>query len=231
MKKILITFMIIILLAVGTVLYWQYDNVIALINGLNHSPVDIAKQIDENRESLKKKIQNYTKDNINDITAEDEQKLLEGELSVEDISEKYNLPIDVMTDDVTNNKDLDIIKDQNNGESVDKAVSEGVSKMYALKAKYVSKLGELERKVIDEYSKLSKEQQNEKSKYDLVMKNLEYVAELEKKCDTEVAEVLTTLEIELSKLNADKEIIQILHEAYENEKELKKSYYLSLYKK
>jgi hypothetical protein len=55
------------------------------------------------------------------------------------------------------------------------------------------------------------------------------VANLEKTCDSEVDKVVAELEKKLKELGGDLEIIQIIKDAYDEEKELKKSYYLSLY--
>ena len=61
------------------------------------------------------------------------------------------------------------------------------------------------------------------------MANIDYVAGLEKTCDSEVDKVVTELEKKLKELKGDLGIIQTIRNAYEEEKELKKSYYLSLY--
>lgn len=242
-RNILVTFLIIIAVFISTIVYWQYDNISALINGVNSSTEDLAQKMDENRANLKVEVERYISEPIADITAEDEQKLLKGEVTVEEIADKYNLPLEYMKDsDTENNESNNTPVEKNdfpdNSENkqtdtkeIDKAISEGVSKMYALKAKYVNKLGELEREVIKEYSSLPKEQQNKDGKYKMLMDNLDYVAKLEKKCDNEVAKVLDDLESELKKLNGDTEIIKILRDAYKQEKEIKKSYYLSLYNK
>jgi hypothetical protein len=242
-SKILLTILTIITVVACVVLYAQYDNISALINGLNSSTEDLAAEMDDNREKLKEEVEKYTSSSINDISAEDEEKLLNGEITVEDVAEKYNLPLEYMQDDNESTPDnsSDTISTsgntspvtadkKDNEKEIDAAISSGVSKMYALKAKYVSKLGELEREVIKEYSNLPKEKQTEDNKYSLVMKNIDYVADLEQQCDSEVANVISTLESELIRLNSNTEIIQILKDAYQQEKEVKKSYYLSLYK-
>ena len=244
--KVLITLLIIIAAAAGILLYAQYDNISALIYGLNTSSEDLASRMNDNREKLKTEVEKYTSGKINDITAEDEKKLLDGEITIEDVAEKYNLPLEYMKDDnidgMNSNGDstgtsystapsISASNGTVNTKAIDAAISDGVSKMYAIKAKYVNKLGELEREVVKEYSSLPKENQTEDSKYVIVKDNINYVAELEKKCDDEVAKVLSTLEAELKKLNGDTEIIEILRDAYQDEKEVKKSYYLSLYKK
>ena len=116
-----------------------------------------------------------------------------------------------------------------NSKQIEKEIGDSVGRMYALKAKYVNKLGELEREVIDQYAKLPESKQNMDAKKELVMSNLDYIAKLEKTCDTEVGEVISSLEENLKDLGGDLKIIQILKKSYNDEKELKKSYYLSLY--
>ncbi|KAF5037163.1 hypothetical protein DSECCO2_567570 [anaerobic digester metagenome] len=237
-SKVLLIILTVIVLAAGVVLYVQYDNISALINGMNTSSEDLASQMNNNREKLKEEVEKYTSNPINDISAEDEKKLLNGEISIEDVAEKYHLPLDYMKDSSEDTYSSDATPESANTvpeisdeKAIDAAISDGVSKMYALKTKYVNKLGELEREVIKKYSNLPKEKQTEENKYSLVMNNIVYIAGLEKKCDNEVAKVLSTLESELIRLNGDTEIIQILKDAYQQEKEVKKAYYLSLYKK
>ncbi len=231
--KILLTLFLIILIIVGALAFWQRDNISALINGMKYSSDDLALQLDTKREELKTKVEKYTSAAINDISAEDEEKLFNGGMTIEEISDKYKLPIDVMKEnpDQSKNADNTSVAGEDNSKAIDDAISAGVSKMYALKAKYVSKLGELEREVINEYSSLPKEKQNAKSKKEIVTKNINYIAEMEQKCDSEVKTALSTLKKQLKELNGDTEIVSILEEAYENEKELKKAYYLSLYNK
>lgn len=232
-RKVLLISLLVLAAALSSVLIWQRENISALINGMKYSPEEIAIQLDNKREELKTEVEKYTSASIRDLSAEDEEKLLKGQITLEELSEKYNLPLDVMKDENTDTLDeIEIVEskdDKGSAKEIDKVISDSVSRMYALKAKYVSKLGELERTVYDEYLKLPKEKQNSSGKKELVTKNLNYVADLEHRCDNEVAEVISKLEKELKRLNGDTEIINILNDAYKNEKELKKSYYLSLY--
>ncbi|MEL7647934.1 MAG: hypothetical protein AAGU76_07560 [Sedimentibacter sp.] len=234
--KVLIALLILIAAAAGVVVYYYGDNISALISGMNSSSEDLAVKMNENREKLKTQVEKYTSVQVADMSAEDEEKLLSGEISLEDVAEKYNLPVDYMRDDdVTgisykSTAPVAVSKNDNTNE-IDAVVGESVSRMYALKAKYVNKLGELERAVFKEYSSLPKEKQNDDAKYKIVLNNLNYVSELEKKCDDEVSNVLASLQTELEKLEGDTEIIGILQKAYQDEKEVKKAYYMSLYNK
>lgn len=234
--KILLTFLMIMVIIAAGVFIWQYDNIAALINGLNNSTEDLAVKIDDHRNKLKTEVKKYVPETIEDISAEDEQKLLKGEMNIDEIAEKYNLPIEYMKDEevLIPEKVLDeiIVSDDlqsDNIKKIEKEIGDSVARMYALKAKYVNKLGELEREVIKEYTKLPKSKQNTEGKKELVMSNIDYVASLEKTCDTEVGKVVSSLEKNLKELGGDLEIIQVLKKAYTDEKELKKSYYLSIY--
>ncbi len=236
--RMLILMLTVIVSVAALVIFWQYDNISALISGLNNSTDELAEKMNENRANLKSEVGKYTAESITDISAEDEKKLIKGEITVEEVADKYNLPLDYMKDSDTGGSEENTNKPQDtlinvptDSKTIDKAISEGVSKMYALKAKYVNKLGEVERAVLEEYKNLPKEKQNKDGKYKILMDNLDGVAKLEKKCDDEVAKVLSDLEEELERLNGDTEIIKILKESYKQEKEIKKSYYLSIYNK
>ena len=234
-KILLALLMVIVFLTVGVVA-WQYDNITALINGLNNSTENLAVKIDDHRNKVQTEVKKYAPETIEDISAEDEQKLLKGEMNIDEIAEKYNLPIEYMKDEevIIPEKKPDATKipddlQSDNIKKIEKEIGDSVARMYALKAKYVNKLGELEREVIKEYSNLPKSKQNSEGKKELVMSNINYVAKLEKTCDTEVDKVVSSLEQNLKELGGDLEIIQVLKKAYTDEKELKKSYYLSMY--
>lgn len=238
--RISLTILTVIILASAAVVLWQYDNISAILNGLTKSSEDIASEIDKKRDDLKVKVEKYTNSSINDLTAEDERKLLRGEMSLDEIAEKYNLPIEYMNDENNDKNNFPTTREDTgskpasseaavDSQKIEKEIGDSVSRMYALKAKYVNKLGELEREVIDQYSKLPEEKQNKEGKKKLVMANVDYVAKLEKTCDSEVDKIISSLEKNLRELGGDLEIIKILKDAYTDEKELKKSYYFSLY--
>ncbi|HHZ00719.1 MAG: hypothetical protein QM227_09450 [Bacillota bacterium] len=240
--KILLVILAVILMAAGALVVWQYDNISALIKGLSSSSEDLAVKIDEHRNKVKTEIEKYVPKPIEDISAEDEKKLILGEISPEEVAEKYKLPLEYMKDDI-NNKIPDkkpaasvnespkpsVNKPVDKNKLIEEEISNSLAQLYALKAKYVNKLGELEREVKEQYLNLPKSKQNKEGKKELVMANIDYVANLEKTCDSEVDKVVAELEKKLKELGGDLEIIQIIKDAYDEEKELKKSYYLSLY--
>jgi len=237
MKKVILSILLLMIMAASAA-YNQRDYIIALINGTRYSPEELHTQIKDNKASLKDELQKYTEATFDDITAEDEEKLLKGEITLEEISEKYKLSFDDKDSKITSNVN-DSESTNNDGSSsnsdkskaIDKAVSSSVSQMYALKATFVSELGEVARQAYTEYTSLPKEKQNSEGKSEVVINNINKVSQLEQNCDAKVEYLLSDLQSELEQLNGDTEIIQVLRNSYEEEKEIKKSYYLSLYYK
>lgn len=233
MKKVLKVvgiLLLVVFVVVAAVFIWQNDNVTAMINGSSESSGEIGSQIDSEREEFKSQIEKYTSNTVTDISAEDEKKLLAGQVSLEEIYEKYNYPVKGYENNETSgNSSIQQSDAKDSASSVDDAVGVGIGKMYALKASYVSKIGELGKSAYSRYMALSENERTSNNKKKIVTDAVNSVAGLEKDCDSEVETILSELEEQLSELGSDStEIIKTLREAYNDEKSLKKSYYISL---
>lgn len=109
-------------------------------------------------------------------------------------------------------------------------VAEYVAKMYVIKSEFVGVLNEFEANIKSQYLALPKEQRTTATKAKIVSDNMEYVSSLEAQCDARVDAVTNEL-YELMKANGkDTALVDAIKTAYVNEKELKKAYYVSLYK-
>lgn len=231
MKKIFLTILTLIIIAASTIAYIQRDNISAIINGTKYSSEELEEQISENKENLKEELQKYTTKTINDISAEDEEKLIKGEITLEEVSEKYNYNTSNTNteNDSESNSNNNQIPSNENTNSMDTVINDSVSQLYAIKASFVSELGAVVRQAYTEYKSLPKEKQNSSGKQEVVLNNINKISQLEKSCDAEVELILSHLQSELEELNGDTEIVEVLRASYEDEKEAKKSYYLSLY--
>lgn len=101
-----------------------------------------------------------------------------------------------------------------------------VAKLYLYKAQYVAKLGQLEKSAKDEYSALPEEKQTAAEKKAILMSKISEAAALEKTCDEQVDQLLQSLSAELTEEGGDLSILDVIRDTYENEKALKKAYYL-----
>lgn len=111
-KKTIIAVIVMILMIILSLILWQRENIMAFYNSRVYTSEEIAKQLDESKEKAKKELEEkYPSVSFNDISAEDELKLMSGEISLEEISEKYDLPLAVLKDDTDSQKNGKKIKE------------------------------------------------------------------------------------------------------------------------
>lgn len=153
-----------------------------------------------------------------------------------------NPAVNVPPSDVSNNSSMP--KPENSGtqtgtdisgmkmteEQYNMKVAELVAKMYSIKADFVSKLSSFENDVIAQYKALPADQRTTAAKSKIVSENMNYIMGLEAQCDAQVQAVtseLTSIMVANGKSTA---LVDQINAAYINEKEIKKAYYVSLYK-
>lgn len=115
-----------------------------------------------------------------------------------------------------------------NSKDVDLIVGDRIVQLYSLKAVYLGQLGQLEAQAKSAYKNLPKEQRNLVGKQSIANRYMGQALGYMESCDAEVAAILSGLESELNAVNADTSVIQTIQAAYENEKAMKKAYYVKL---
>ena len=111
-----------------------------------------------------------------------------------------------------------------------KKVADLVAKVYVIKANFTSLLAALEDSAISSYKALPASERTHASKAKIVSDNMSYVLGLEAQCDAQVKAVTDELTALLKQYGKDTALVDSINSAYQQEKELKKAYYLSLYK-
>lgn len=142
------------------------------------------------------------------------------EQAVEKILSESNIVKSEKTDDVQGEKTQKNTVDTDSSE----IVSDYTVKLYSLKATYLGQIGNL----IDE---AKADYKSGASASELMSKYLSNAASLEKEADSQVDSLLNELKSKLNEIGADTGIVNTMKSSYENEKALKKSYYLSLFNK
>ncbi len=214
-KILLALFAVLFVLSAGFCV-WQADNIKAVLNSFKYTDDQIDKMIADNKESLDKEIKEKY-DIISDFTDEDEAKILSGEMSVEEAVGKKRAELEK-----AEIKDSNDVKNKTN-----KIVSNRIIEFYSLKAYYLGQLGQMEAKVKKDYLALPKEKKNLVGKKELVSKYMSVASSLLAQCDAKMAELTAKLEKEIKAVGGDTSIIDTINKAYENEKNLKKAYYMS----
>jgi len=209
----------VLILTIGIIVgIWQYNNIMVIVKTLTTSGDEIAQEIDKSKKDFEKEVQAKYPLVISDLTAEEERKLMKGELSVEDA-------VATLTQKYEDAKKTSVKVSQ---AEVDRLIGDKAIELYSLKAYYLGQLGQLEASVKTDYLALPKEKRNLIGKQELVSKYMNTALGLLKQCDARVEELLAELKTGLEAINADTSIIQTIRDAYENEKNLKKAYYIKL---
>ena len=220
-KRVILIVFLTVVVGLVALFVWQYDNIMAVVKVVSNTNEEIAKEIDESKLVLEKNLKEQYPSVISDFTAEEERQIIKGELSVEEavanLNKKYQtVKVEQKTDNTATSPEVDAL------------IGDKVIELYSLKAYYLGQLGQMEAAVKKEYVKLPKEERNLVGKQALVNKYMNTALALLSQCDKQVEELLSELKGGLEDLNADTSIIKTIRSAYENEKTLKKAYYLSL---
>ena len=234
-KKKTIAFCIllgVVLLIFGIAL-WQADNINAVINSFKYTQEELSEMINKNQEELNKEVQEKY-NVVDDFSAEDEAKIMSGEMTVEEAVEKKKEEAEKKQKENIQNEDKNNTAKQTGTKvspeakkKTDAIVSERIIEFYSLKAYYLGQLGQMEAKVKADYAALPKEKRNLVGKQELVSKYMSVATSLLNQCDAKMAQLTAELEKEIKAVGGDTSIVGTIKKTYENEKNLKKSYYIS----
>ncbi len=209
-----------------TLCYWQYGNLKSWFLSAKYSDVELTEQIQANKDKVDDLLKQYGGTTIRDFTFAEEEQIRKGEITPDEAMILLTVPqsADHVLD--TGNGSKDDAKTSELQKQQEAVIGRHIATLYGLKSDYLAKLGKLERETAAAYQALPKEEQNAFAKDKIVAGSLAKAAALENSCDRQVDEVLAALQKDLQAYDGDPAIVQILKEAYKNEKSLKKAYYL-----
>lgn len=110
-------------------------------------------------------------------------------------------------------------------------ISELIAKVYSIKSNFMATLDSFEEKIISEYKALPEEQRTTATKAAIIADNMSYMLSLEAQCDAQIKAVTDEMTALMKQYGKDLTLVDSINTAYINEKELKKAYYINLYKK
>jgi len=186
--------------------------------------------------------------------SQEEQAALEqeNEAALTDVLQQANLPVELFADPSLSPEEL-LQKLEEKAQQADTSVAAGpsvetgdaktalnqssqnydaqlaamVGEIYALRSSFVGQLDGLLQQAKAEYGALSPEQR-EKQKSALASKYIGMAGGLESRCDGQMEAILGRIQKHLKETGGDTSLVKEIRKVYENEKALKKSYYMSL---
>jgi uncharacterized membrane protein len=236
--KVFAVLIIILVIAAVAVYIWQKDNIDAVINASMYTTEELKDRIEDSRKDVQNVLKQYNVTEIRDLTPEEELELCKGNMSADEAVAKI---MGQDTSDASNVSNEEDSTSAQNGETSSQVSSESVSvdptteivqkyiaQMYTLKASYMGQLGSLASSAKAQYDVDKKKYGKSTAVQNAIAANLSTAAALESQCDSEVETVLSNFNAELSAIGADTSIVDTVRTQYQNEKTLKKSYYLSM---
>jgi hypothetical protein len=210
-KMIVQIILVLIFVIVAVVVLKQKNNIRAVVDAQKFSTQEIEEQISQNQEEIQKSLEKYDLPVVRDFTDEEEKKIMNGEITPQEAVEL------IMSEQTEENSEGEAGNDDDKDSTAENSyIGEGVAQIYSLKAYYLGKIGTLVQEAKTEYKSGTPASQIIKNKMS------EGVA-LEKECDAQVYSIIDEMEA----AGAEPDFIETLKTAYEKEKGLKKSYYIS----
>ena len=231
-----------VLVAVLGVGIWQKENIQALWEGMNYNEEQLKNQMETSKEKVQEALDQYEIGGIRDLTVEEEEQLMKGEISVE---EALDLIMNRESESVMKEEEGSAKKDglentevattptsstETDKPEAGQIVEKYVEKMYTLQATFLSELGAIEAKARAVFAQLPEEERNLSTAQKLAPSFINEGLALESKCDSQVSAILSEFEAELKEAGANTDIVKNMREAYQTQKRLKKAYYLSAIK-
>lgn len=238
MKKryIVLLVLVAVVVAGGLFLYSQRNNVKALYYLQTMKVETLQEEMDRNSLELKQAL----KDNgMAEITVSDEdlQMVMDGEWSVEEAAQK------IVGGDAGEQTHPDTGKPSGMDSPQPSAVGENpasnppvadngeaiqtqVATMYVLKATFVARLEAIVQEAKDAYTALPAERRTSQEKVGIVYGKTAQLSALERECDEKVAAVVAEVRRLLRESGGDNALADKLEQVYEQEKSLKKAYYI-----
>lgn len=204
----------------AAVAVWQWNNLSALRYGLTLDQDNLDQRLEENQAALNQAMNEYQIEEYS-FSAEEMAQLADGTMTAQEAAQKLLDPETAQQPDVAPEAPAESV-------SPEQEIKELVATMYVLQATYLGKLDAVVQSAIDEY--LAGEQTSE-NRTRVVYSKIGELTAMEKTCDSEVAEVVSRLRELLKATGQEDTLASQIESAYQDEKSLKKAYYLNAFRK
>lgn len=224
LKAVLIT-LIVLAAAVGSLAFWQRENIKSIMAGINESEEEIAVKREENQTKLVEEINTYLDEALRSPTQEEEKMLKEGVIELPELYSK------IFDENLKKLEDERVKKQKEKQKQKDEIVSKYMSKLYSYQSEFESRAETAIAQGARYYEDLKKTQSKASARANTITHFTPIVNGIESECDARVEAVLSSLKKELEGIGAQTDILGTIREMYKNEKQLKLSYYSNKYLK
>ena len=222
--KIILAVFLILVLALGAVCLWQWDNLMAVKTSLSHSRDDLATMMTTTYQTIEDATEDLQGVSVRDLTDEERLALRAGELRREELIDRMTAQPDAPQTEKTQASAGSEQEDPDQ-----KQLSEYLAEIYLMRDDYTAWLEAKYNEAIDAYNALPEEERTTEAKYSIGMQYMKQALAKEDECDAAMAQMEQNISALLAKMGRDDSLVKEIQKAYEQEKELQKAYYLGLH--
>ncbi len=221
--KIILIAVLCIVVIVGSLAIWQWNNIKALFLSLNYSAEEIDTLYIENEQKINSILSDFTQGEMRGLSEEEKAQLLTGELTSEQALE--------IIKNVSKPKTDESVSENSNSKKYSDELYNLIAQIYLLRDEYTNELTKLESEAISVKHNMSKEQKTIPNKLKYIELYTGKAVALEKQCDAKMESIIKKIETELKNTGNDTALISQIRALYASEKEIKKSQLLNKYSK
>lgn len=217
--KITLIIVAVLLILAAAVFLWQWENLMALKLSLQTPKEELGQMLEETNKRVDAVAEQLPVD-VRDLTEEEKAALQSGETDRETVLDSITgaqLQPEKPQTEAVNTAELEA------------RLSRYVGEIYVMKAEYSAWLSNKNQAAIDEFVALPVEEQTTANKYKIGMRCMNEALAKEKECDAQMAEIEGKICDVLAQLGRDTAMVDEIHAAYLQEKQIQKAYYLGLH--
>jgi len=230
-KRVFVILTVIVLI-LAALFFWQRNNLKALLFSARMSSEELTGSLEQNAEKLTEQSASVSGITVRPPSEEEKQALRDNTLSGEELIERLIVPEETPAPtgagQTASAGEQTAAPAEIPDQSADRdELARLIARIYVLQAQYNAWLEEAGQDAVEEFRALPEEERTTQKKFSIGMKYTELALAKEKECDAKMAEIENSVRAVLSRLGESTELADQIHEAYLEEKALKKAYYLN----
>lgn len=219
-KHIGLWILLILVVVLGSLAYWQRENIRAVIMYLQTDEVSSAQQIADNRDRLQSNLKDQYHLTVIAPTMEQSDALLDGTLTPDEVKETLGLP---------KKQEEAASEEQKPTKTAQMIVDECTAELYACEVDLMARLGTMKKAAVDEWNALPESQRTTAKKREIGFAGLRQCYALEVEIDSAVQSILEKYRAQMKEIDGDLSVFDTLWKYYCEEKASTKAYYLNKY--
>lgn len=233
LKIIAIIFLILIII-VGSLVIWQWDNVKSVYIGLKESHEQIENRRMKNQTSLVDDINKLLDEPVRELTEEEKKQIEDGSIALSEIYAKIFKEKEILAKSLKDEKKPDAAKKPDSAadkKKKDEIISKYMAQIYSLQSEFIARSEATIAQGANYYESINAHPQDPIARAKTITHFTPVVRGLEAECDSRFEKIVARLQKELEAAKIDTDIVGTIRETYKNEKQLKLSYYSNKYLK